>query len=205
MGELDEGLFYKPFRKVNTFAGLTLKNWFKVLAVLLVGVAVFFLTGLITVQVEESLQASEIYSYRNQLTEARKARKTIETKTELYLNGLENPTPEQKTQATNQAASELSASQKESLEIAKQFKVEASTTDEEIEAMLPRSKTVSQPAMPDPARVGVFIGLPVFFTIVWLMDLRGWSYSSEAKRFNEFRKRQSLYVSKHQFYLNYED
>ena len=201
MDYMAEGVFFKPFRKVNTVAGLEIRNWLKVLVVLCVGISLCLMTGLITVEVDEGLQASEVNIYKNQLTEARKVRKTLETRTEFYLNGIQNPTPEQRTEATNKAVAELSDSQLESVEIAKQYKIEADTTDEQISDLVPRTKKVTQPAIPDIARVVVFIVVPLVLTIIWYLDLKGWSYSTEAKRFLKFRKRQSLYVNKHKLYL----
>ena len=196
MEDMNKGVFFKPMRKVNTVAGLELHNWLKVLVVLCIGITVFIITGFFTVEVNEDLQTSEKNAYVNQLTEARKVKKTLANKVEFYLVGIENPTVAQKAEANNKAISELSESQLASLEVANQYSVDANTSDEQLKELAPTTKKVSQPAIPDIARVVMFIVIPLVLTIVWYLDLKGWSYSTEVKRFLKFRKRQSLYVSK---------
>lgn len=196
-----DGLVFKPFRKVNTFAGLQLKNWGKVAVIVAIGAMVAVLLRGITMPVEVGRTASEIQSETSAFLEAQRVEKTMESKVNSLLINIDNPTAQQKKEATAKAKESLSSSQQESLELAEKYKITTDMDQETLKSLVTTTKTENQPVIPDMARVVIFVIVPMVIAIVWWMDLKGWSYSTEVKRFLQFRKRKAMLVSKKQHYL----
>lgn len=195
------GLVFKPFRKVNTFAGLEGKNWGKVLIVVLIGTIAFFLIGEIKLETQVSLNASEKLVYQEKYVNARQVEQKLQALIESQTLKVKNQSLETQKQIKELAIKELSEKDQEYLTFAEQNKITADMSDEDLNKLIPTTKTEYHPAISDIARGAIFIAIPMLISIAWLMDLRGWSYSTEVKRFNKYRKEKKFFVSKREMYL----
>lgn len=194
---------YKPFNKVQTYMGLQAKHWGKVILVAIIGVALFLMLGTVKTTVEEGISVTDKNIYLSSYSEALKTFKTVEQKIEFEESKVQDITPEQQKEVRAAVLKSLSEDQLEQYNFAQEKKMTRDMGENDLASIIPKTKEVEAEVFPAIPRAIILILIPAGLTVGWYLDLRGFTLSSEFKRYNKFRKRKALKVSKKNQYLGY--
>ena len=197
-----DGIVFKPFRKYLTILGIEPKNWGKIILIVLCGIILFLTLGTLMVNTEDVVAPSEQNAQKTSLQEELRVLKTVDSKVDFALSNVNSPSAEDVKEATTKVVSNLSASQQEAYELATEHKLSISMTEDDLDNFIVKTKVVQTEAISPAVRAIVCIIFPTVFGIGWFLDLRGFSLSTEARRFNLFRKRRPMFVSKRRAYIN---
>lgn len=200
---MDEYPIYKPFNKVQTYAGLQGKYWGKVFLVAAIGAALFLFLGMFKTTIDDELSITDKNIYLSTYSEALKTYKTVNQQIEFQESKIQNITPEQQQEIKSAVIGTLTETQLEQYNLALEKRMTIETTENDLSAMVPKTKKVETEVFPNIPRALILIVVPTGFTIAWHLDLRGFTLCSEFKRYNKFRKRKALKVSKKSKYLGY--
>lgn len=197
-----DGIVFKPFRKYLTILGIEPKNWGKIILIVLCGVMLFFALGTLMVNTEDVVAPSEQNAQKTSLQEELRVLKAVDSKVDFALSSVNSPSAEDVKEATTKVVSNLSTSQQEAYELATEHQLSTSMTDDDLDSYVVKTKIVQIEAISPAVRAIVCIIFPAVFGIGWYLDLRGFSLSTEARRFNLFRKRKPMFVSKRRAYIS---
>lgn len=204
--ELSRGIVFQPWRRELTVLGLTKTGLIHFFVTLAACLLLFFLTGNIQHDVEVSISALERTTYLSELSQQLNLVTQYKGIEKTYAEIDDQNARESNTKAAQeQFLKGLSELDKEALKEAQRNGITATTTQSDLEKLVPKTKTVTEPVIGDIPRLFIFVLLPAIFTFAWNLDLKGWTLSGEFQRLFAFRKRQYFYNSKPNQFLGVEE
>ena len=188
-------IVFSPWKRYLTILGVKATNLPKIAIVAAISACLVVFTGLFTVENQESLTNLEKNSALFELQRQQDAVKTVEN----HINSLESTKIDRQAEI-NDYVSTLNSETQDYYKKALENHITSSMDDSQLESLIPQTKTVVNERFGIIPRLFVLFGLPVLGSIVWNLDLKGFSFSSEFKRINKFRKRQAFYIAKGNYY-----
>lgn len=175
------GTVYRPRRKYTTFLGVRGKYWPRVFIALAIGTALFLGLGVVTVTVDEPLNTA---ARASALAELEKLQDAVVKRDRLAeASGTNDDSKLDLTDEERAAVAEASAKG-----------ITASTTKEQLDALVPKTQEAEKERFPMLARLALCIVIPGLSAFAWHLDMRGWCLDSETSRLRRYAKRQKFYL-----------
>lgn len=184
MGGYGEGRetrpIFKPLRTRYRVFGVAISKFLIILAAGLVGLGLAFATGSIQHQVQVAYTSAEKQTIAGDYESIANAMTTIEK------------------QRAGQGAStysemELTSQQRETIAKANQYGIKAGMTSDQLEELVPKQHTVSQPVVPDVVRYILLIGVPVVVLFTLFVEINRTNMLKEITRALKWANSQKVY------------
>lgn len=175
------GKVFRPWRRHTTFLGVRGAYWVRIFAVMAIGLAAFFALGLPTVTVEQPLTTAERQARVSELESMRDAVSKRDALAALV--GTDDP-----------AMLDLTTEERELVEQAGSLGISASTTREQLDALVPTTETVEVERFGAIPRFTLLVAVPSALAFAWHLDMRGRSLCMEFRRITAFRRRQRFFL-----------
>lgn len=184
MGGYGEGRetrpIFKPLRTRYRVFGVAISKFLIILAAGLVGLGLAFATGSIQHQVQVAYTPAEKQTIAGDYESIANAMTTIEK------------------QRAGQGAStysemELTSQQRETIAKANQYGIKAGMTSDQLEELVPKQHTVSQPVVPDVVRYILLIGVPVVVLFTLFVEINRTNMLKEITRALKWANSQKVY------------
>lgn len=183
---------FRPLKSRTTVLMLGPSEWGKVVAVAVAGALLAFAVGNVTHMAEVPLTAAERASQLASLEDVRSDLKGIDAR--MAAAGA---------QRLNDV--DLTASDRTSIAKAGELGIDASTTDEELRALVPATEAKEEPVMPTLQRWFMLFGLPVLVTAGLNVEYaRGMTPVRELRRILRHARSQRVFASSPRGYLEEE-
>lgn len=186
---------FPPWKRYLTILGIKATNLPKIAIVVAIAALLVFVGGFFTIETQESLTNLEKNSALTELQRQQDAIKTVEN----HFKDIEIAEGERDVEVKNYVNSLNSETQK-NYELALNNHITASMDDSQLEALIPTTKTVVTERFGIIPRLFVCFVLPVVLAVIWNLDLKGFSFSSEFQRIRKFKSRQTFYIAKGNYY-----
>lgn len=174
---------FTPLRSKFKPLGVPVGKFFIILGICLLGGLIAFATGTVTHKVEVAYTSAEISTLTNEYTNT--------------YTSLVNLQAQMESQGkTSVDELNLNNSQRETLEKADEYGLNASMTKDQVEALVPKTHIVDQPVVADFIRFPLLVALPFFVGVALFAEMNNTSAYREIKRFIRWYLSQKIYKNR---------